>query len=126
MSGLIATIASTPRGPSSASCTSWPACSRKKRSMSRLSWLSSTRTMRRGEGAEGAAEAAAGALGRDAPAVELGEAAHQGEPDAETALGPLQGSLALEEEVEHPLDHVGRHAGAGVVHREPRGPPVAG
>ena len=107
--------------------------------MSRLSRVSSTMRIRRGLawGAAAISETLAGsgtcgqldddraaeprprASHLDSTPVLLGEAPHQRQPDAEAAFRPVEGPLALEEEIEDPLDHVRRHAGAGVRHREP-------
>src|SRR4030095_960764 len=150
------------------SLTSGPACASIERSISRLSRLSSTMTMRRGVGADststvrsaasggviwgsstatvlprpepalppgrparlggrawgqlhGDGPAAPGprALRGDPAAVELDEPTHQGQPDAQPTLRPVERPLALVEQVEDPVDHLRGHAHAVVLHREP-------
>ena len=100
-----------PCGPSPASCTSWPACSRSWRSISRESSLSSmTRTRRDAFGLlaapralhrprggdrreadrEAAALPGAGAEGLDGAGVELDQPLDQRQADPQAALRPVE------------------------------------
>ena len=46
--------------------------------------------------------------------MQLGQAAHQGQPDAEAAVRAVEVALALHERLEYAADQVRRHAGAVV------------
>ena len=129
--------------PSCATSTSWPASSSSIRSPSAASALSSTTSTRaRTAGASAAACAStssadeAGRAGRhhdelralpqavaphlDAAAVELDEAPHDREPDAEAPLGPVERPLGLREGLEDARDHLGRDADPAVAHVQHR------
>ena len=60
----------------------------------------------------------------DAAAVQLDDAAHQREADAEAAARAIERALALREEVEDPRQQLGRDADAGVRARGARRSPV--
>ena len=70
---------------------------------------------RRQRHAEGGAFAGAGAFGRHAPLVQLDQALHQREADAETALRAVEAALALHEELEDARQELGLDAAAVVL-----------
>ena len=59
-----------------------------------------------------------GAAGFDAPAVRLDQPPHDRQPDAETAVSPIQPALALHEQIEDPRQEIRRDADAGVAHAQ--------
>ena len=67
-----------------------------------------------------AAAAGAGAVGGDAPAVQLDEPARQRQPDAEPALRALQRRRDLREHLEHRRQVLRLDADAVVGHRDPQ------
>src|SRR2546423_11562284 len=78
------------------------------------------RRTRRQVDAELASLIDARALGRNRPAVELGEPPYERQPDAEAAARPVERLLALDEEIEDPRQQVGVDALSVVAHAELR------
>ena len=62
----------------------------------------------------------AGARGAHAAAVHLDDLPHQREPDAEPAVGAVEGAVDLGEEVEDVAQHLRRNADPVVAHRDHR------
>ncbi len=84
-------------------------------------WFGRIRTVGRRQrqvNEEFAAVAGAGAARLDPAAVHLDQAAHQRQADPQAPLGAAQGPVDLGEHVEHPRQHVGGNADAGVSHRD--------